>query len=69
MTASNYGGPKHPQWYYNLKAHPECELGGEKFVTTEITDSENQWDAGVKHFQQFWAWMLLWRRVEHPGCL
>ena len=30
-TASNYGGPKHPQWYYNLKAHPDRELGGEKF--------------------------------------
>ncbi len=25
-SASNYGGPKHPQWYYNLKAHTECEL-------------------------------------------
>ena len=32
VTASNYGGSKHPQWYYNLKAHPECELGDEKFL-------------------------------------
>ena len=31
VIASNYGGPKHPQWYYNLKAHPECELGDEEF--------------------------------------
>ena len=31
VTASNYGGPKRPQWDYNLKAHPECELGGDKF--------------------------------------
>ncbi len=38
--ASNYGGPKHPQWYYNLKAHPECELGGEKFLATEFTDPD-----------------------------
>lgn len=38
--ASNYGGAKHPQWYYNLIAHPECELGGERFVATEITDSD-----------------------------
>jgi deazaflavin-dependent oxidoreductase (nitroreductase family) len=36
--ASNYGGAKHPQWYYNLIAHPECELGGEKFVATEVND-------------------------------
>ena len=30
VIASNYGGPKQPGWYFNLKAHPECELGGEK---------------------------------------
>jgi deazaflavin-dependent oxidoreductase (nitroreductase family) len=40
VTASNYGGPKHPQWYYNLKAHPECELGDEKFLATEVTDPD-----------------------------
>jgi len=41
VTASNYGGPKHPQWYFNLKAHPECELGDEKFLATEITDADD----------------------------
>jgi deazaflavin-dependent oxidoreductase (nitroreductase family) len=41
VTASNYGGPKHPQWYYNLKAHPECELGGEELLATEITDTDD----------------------------
>ena len=30
LLASNYGGTKHPQWYYNLKAHPECEFGGQR---------------------------------------
>jgi deazaflavin-dependent oxidoreductase (nitroreductase family) len=39
-VASNYGGAKHPQWYHNLIAHPECELGGEKFVATEVTDPD-----------------------------
>ena len=38
--ASNYGGENHPQWYYNLIAHPECQLGGEKFVATEVTDPD-----------------------------
>jgi deazaflavin-dependent oxidoreductase (nitroreductase family) len=37
---SNYGGPKHPQWYYNLKAHPDCEFGGESFVATQVTDAD-----------------------------
>ena len=38
LIASNYGGAKNPQWSYNLKAHPECELGDEKFVASEIAD-------------------------------
>ena len=25
---------------YNLKAYPECELGGEKFLATEVTDPD-----------------------------
>jgi deazaflavin-dependent oxidoreductase (nitroreductase family) len=37
--ASNYGGRKHPQWFYNLKAHPECQFGGEYFVATEVADT------------------------------
>jgi deazaflavin-dependent oxidoreductase (nitroreductase family) len=36
--ASNFGGKTHPGWYYNLQAHPECELGGEPFLATEVTD-------------------------------
>ncbi len=38
VVASNYGGEKHPQWYHNLKAHPECEFGGEAFRATEVTE-------------------------------
>jgi deazaflavin-dependent oxidoreductase (nitroreductase family) len=39
LIASNYAGPKHPQWSYNLKANPECQFGGEHFAATEVTDS------------------------------
>ena len=38
LIASNHGGPKHPQRYYNLKAHPDCQFGDEKFGATEVTD-------------------------------
>jgi deazaflavin-dependent oxidoreductase (nitroreductase family) len=38
LTASNYGGAKHPQWYYNLKANPQCEFGDEPFIAAEVTD-------------------------------
>jgi deazaflavin-dependent oxidoreductase (nitroreductase family) len=40
LIASNSGGPRHPQWYYNLKAHPECQFGDERFVATEVTDPD-----------------------------
>ena len=40
VMASNYGGAKHPQWYHNLVAHPECELGDEAFRATEVTDPD-----------------------------
>jgi deazaflavin-dependent oxidoreductase (nitroreductase family) len=26
LIASNWGGAKHPAWYYNLKAHPEATV-------------------------------------------
>ena len=26
LIASNYGGARHPAWYHNLRAHPECQL-------------------------------------------
>ena len=40
LIASNYGGPKHPQWYYNLKANPQCEFGDEPFIAQEVTDPD-----------------------------
>ena len=40
LIASNYGGPKHPQWYHNLKANPQCEFGDEPFIATEVTDPD-----------------------------
>ena len=44
LTASNYGGSRHPGWYYNLLAHPECELHigphGGPFVAHEVDGAE-----------------------------
>lgn len=40
LIASNYGGSRHPAWYYNLRAHPECELyigpRGGRFIAREV---------------------------------
>lgn len=40
LVASNFGGAKNPQWYHNLKAHPECEFGDELLIATEILDPD-----------------------------
>ena len=41
LIASNYGTAKHPGWYHNLIAHPECELRigprGGRFVARQVT--------------------------------
>jgi deazaflavin-dependent oxidoreductase (nitroreductase family) len=39
-VASNYGGGKDPLWARNLSAHPECELGGDAFRATEVTEPD-----------------------------
>lgn len=40
LVASNAGAPRHPQWYYNLKANPECQFGDEIFMATEVADPD-----------------------------
>jgi len=40
LLASNYGGTRHPQWYHNLKANPDCEFGEQSFSAAEVTDPD-----------------------------
>ncbi len=44
LIASNYGGPRHPAWYHNLRGHPECELHigtrGGRFVAHEVEGAD-----------------------------
>ncbi|MCV7257801.1 nitroreductase family deazaflavin-dependent oxidoreductase [Mycobacterium shimoidei] len=44
LVASNYGGARHPAWYHNLMAHPECELRigkrGGRFVAREASGAD-----------------------------
>ena len=44
LIASNYGGTRHPAWYHNLVAHPQCGLhigkrGGD-FVAHETAGAD-----------------------------
>lgn len=44
LIASNYGLERHPGWYHNLLAHPECELHigprGGRFVARQATGAD-----------------------------
>jgi deazaflavin-dependent oxidoreductase (nitroreductase family) len=63
LIASNWGGPKHPAWYYNLKAHPEARVtvGRDTWHATArlATTSERDeiWAKGVEVYPG-------WRKYE-----
>ncbi|MHC9296711.1 nitroreductase family deazaflavin-dependent oxidoreductase [Mycobacterium sp. LTG2003] len=44
LIASNYGRDRHPAWFHNLRAHPDCELHigprGGSFVAREAEDAD-----------------------------
>ncbi len=45
VMPSNAGAPKHPDWYHNLRAHPEVtvEVAGETYPATAIvTEGEER---------------------------
>jgi deazaflavin-dependent oxidoreductase (nitroreductase family) len=46
LAASNFGGGRHPGWYYNLMAHPECQLrAGSRvgeFVALEVQNGDRE---------------------------
>ncbi len=59
VIASNAGAPKHPDWYYNLLAHPRAnvEVGTETFdataVVTEGEERERLWTRIVSLYPFF----------------
>jgi deazaflavin-dependent oxidoreductase (nitroreductase family) len=56
LAASSYGGEHHPSWYYNLVAHPQCELRagrrGGRFVArvTEGDDRDRLFALAERHY-------------------
>ena len=63
LIASNFGGPKHPAWYYNLKANPEAtvSIGRDTWHATArlATPRERDeiWAKGIEIYPG-------WRRYE-----
>ena len=59
VVASLGGAPKHPVWYYNVKAHPEVELQDgptkQDMVAREITGDEKAvwWERAVAAYPDY----------------
>ena len=63
LIASQGGSPKHPNWYYNLKANPIVKIQDGSIIydmkVTEIIESKERkrlWDIAVKtysHYQDY----------------
>lgn len=49
LTASSFGRVHNPAWYYNLKAHPECEVRVNERTGTYIVR-----EAGGDEFEKYW---------------
>jgi deazaflavin-dependent oxidoreductase (nitroreductase family) len=56
IVASNAGGPRHPAWYHNLRAHPDVTLNGIPMRATVVTDEaarERLWPLADRVFWPF----------------
>lgn len=56
LIATNFGSRRHPDWYYNLKAHPVVEILDGKYsrqyLARELVDAERTagWKNAAEHF-------------------
>ena len=41
VVASSFGRDRHPAWYHNLVAHPDCRLNDLTFTAAEVTDPDD----------------------------
>lgn len=59
LFATNFGRKHNPAWYYNLKAHPECQVrwNGRSgmFTAREASGEEygRYWQIGVSYYQGY----------------
>lgn len=42
IVASKAGAPRHPAWFYNLRAHPDVIFGGVPMQATIVTDEHER---------------------------
>lgn len=70
LVASQGGAPKHPQWYFNLKAEPNVEIRDKTEVyqmrVREVTDPVERkrlWDIAVEAYPPYQEYQDRTKRV------
>ena len=59
LIASSFGRRHNPAWYYNLKAHPECQVQSSKRTGTYIAreaegdEYKKYWELGVSYYEGY----------------
>jgi deazaflavin-dependent oxidoreductase (nitroreductase family) len=59
LIASSFGRRHNPAWYYNLKAHPECNVQSSQragtYVAREVEGAEYEkyWQLGVFYYEGY----------------
>jgi deazaflavin-dependent oxidoreductase (nitroreductase family) len=59
LIASSFGRRHNPAWYYNLKAHPECQVRSSErtgsYIAREIEGDEYKkyWELGVSYYEGY----------------
>ena len=62
LIASNWGGEKHPAWYYNLKATPACTLTfddkTEPYLARQVAEDERDayWHIAASYYSGYEAY-------------
>lgn len=51
LIASSFGRKHNPAWYYNLKAHPECEVQANQRTGTYMAH-----EASADEYEKYWQW-------------
>ncbi|WP_051065273.1 nitroreductase family deazaflavin-dependent oxidoreductase [Mycolicibacterium smegmatis] len=68
LIASNYGQARHPGWYHNLRAHPECELyvgrRGGRFVAREVDGPQRDRLYALAASRLYPGWVAYEKRAE-----
>ena len=59
LIASSFGREHNPAWYYNLKAHPECQVQSDERMGTYIAreaegeEYKKYWQLGVSYYEGY----------------